>query len=378
MNVLQRFLLCVSSCVVCFSIESVLGNASSLAATTIAVRYGLLEQSVNVADIRKYAETQKASSDLQSFLNYLDPKTQKEVYDALQVKMSLNIAALDKTLDTKPAQQLLSTVSAGITRRDNAGIQALRGAIILAGASKEGLGIVNFLEAYPSDKLVIDVPAALEIASQVESLFAGSEIKPGQDNLSASPVWQAEVQYQIFASRGKQFSGCLFGDSVSAELGNSLGEGNFNFALNGLSAISLSQQLQLLAPIGVKCQKMAIAVGGNDAWYKLSSETFTSYLRTSIATARQMGTKEIFLIPGFYSTVAASHDPTISATNPEVDKINLLITQVATQENIPVIAKDLQILNQNNALKQEYSSDDGAHLNDEGIKIYRQALSKIF
>lgn len=306
MNVLQRFLLCVSSCVVCFSIESVLGNASSLAATTIAVRYGLLEQSVNVADIRKYAETQKASSDLQSFLNYLDPKTQKEVYDALQVKMSLNIAALDKTLDTKPAQQLLSTVSAGITRRDNAGIQALRGAIILAGASKEGLGIVNFLEAYPSDKLVIDVPAALEIASQVESLFAGSEIKPGQDNLSASPVWQAEVQYQIFASRGKQFSGCLFGDSVSAELGNSLGEGNFNFALNGLSAISLSQQLQLLAPIGVKCQKMAIAVGGNDAWYKLSSETFTSYLRTSIATARQMGTKEIFLIPGFYSTVAST------------------------------------------------------------------------
>ncbi|OKH43732.1 lysophospholipase [Calothrix sp. HK-06] len=367
MNLLQRFILCVSSCVVCFSVESVFGNASSFAATEIAVRYGLLEQSVKVADIRQYAETQKASSDLQSFLNYLDPDTQKELYDALQVKMSLNIAALDKTLDTKPAQQLLSTVSAGIARRDNAGIQALRGAVILASTSKDGLGIVSFLEVYPSDKLVINVPTALEIASQVETLFSGSEMKPGQDNLSASPVWQTEVQYQIFASRGKQFSGCLFGDSVSAELGNSLGEGNFNFALNGLSAISLSQQLQLLAPSGVKCQKMAIAVGGNDAWYKLSDETFIKNLRSSIAIARQMGTKEIFLIPGFYSTDAASHDPTISATNPEVGKINVLINQVASQENIPVVAKYLQVLNENNALKQEYSSSDGAHLNEEGI-----------
>lgn len=377
MKILRRTLLYAIGSLLFFSIESLLNKTPSFAASQITVRYGILEQSLPVSDLRKYAETGKVSSDLQSFLNYIDSDAQKNLQGALQVKMSLDIAAVDKVLDTPFAKQVLSAVSTSIARRDTAGVTALRAAIILGTKSKEGLSIVSFLEAYPSDRLVVDVPAALELASQAKKYSANSSNPPDQDNLSSTPFWRIAISYQRFATKNKQFAGCLFGDSVSAELGNTLGEGNFNFALNGLSAVSLAEQLKLLAPVQVKCQKAVIAVGGNDAWYKLSNDVFVKNLRESIALTRQLGAKQIFLIPGFYSTVAASKDPSISAPNSKVDEINALINQVALAENVLVETLGLQPLNEKGALKEAFATTDGDHLNEEGIKIYRQALFKI-
>lgn len=375
MSKLHSLLSCFCGCILFFFVGSLLDKTPSLAASQIVVRYGLLEESLPVSDIRKFAETKQVSSDLQFFFNFLDSQAKQKLQDSLQVKMSLNVAALNKVLDTPLAKQALSVVSKSIARRDNAGTQALRAAIILGAKSKDGLGVVSFLEAYPSDRLVIDVPKALEIVD-LAAKYSGSDNAPGQDKLSSSSIWQVSVKYQTFASQNKQFSSCLFGDSITAELGNSLGEGNFNFALNGLSAISLSDQLKLLAQNKVKCQTAVIAVGGNDAWYGISDEVFASKLRESIAMVRQMGTKDIYLIPGFYSTVAASSNPNLSAPNSRVEQINTIINRVASEENIKVEAEGLQPLYDKNALKEEYTTD-GDHLNSEGLKIYRQALLKI-
>jgi len=200
---------------------------------------------------------------------------------------------------------------------------------------------------------------------------------PPKDNLSSTPLWQLEDQYLTFATQGKQFSACLFGDSVTAELGNTLGNGTFNFALDGLSGISLVEQLKLLIPTKVRCDSAVIAIGGNDAWYGLSDELFAKKLQESISLVRSLGSNKIFLIPAFYSTVAASKDPSISATNSRVEQINAVMNQVAVQDNIPFELQQVQSLNQNDALKDNLSSEDGAHLNNEGINIYRQALLKI-
>ncbi|MBN3870301.1 hypothetical protein [Nostoc sp. JL33] len=45
--------------------------------------------------------------------------------------------------------------------------------------------------------------------------------------------------------------------------------------------------------------------------------------------------------------------------------------------NIPLELQEVQSLNENQALKDDLSSEDGAHLNNQGINIYRQALLKI-
>ncbi|WP_375503084.1 alpha/beta hydrolase [uncultured Nostoc sp.] len=375
MKYFYRLLISLSGCLIFLLLHSGLGSLPSLAAEKVTIRYGLFERSIPVADIRNYADNQKVSADLQSFLHYLSPEEKQKFQDALQVKMSLDIVALDKLINTGMGKQILSFASVAIARRDQASIQALRSAIIIGAKSPEGLGLVSFLAAYPSNQLVVDVSKISKLVGMANS-SSGSADAPPKDNVSSSPLGKIALQYQILAAQNKQFSGCLFGDSVSAELGNTLGNGTFNFGLNGLSTISLVEQLKSLIPTKVKCEKAIIAVGGNDAWYGISNELFSKNLQEAIALVRTMGNKEIFLIPAFYSTVAASSDPTISAPNSRVEQINALINKVAEIEKVPVAAAGVAPLYENNVLKENLSSD-GDHLNAEGLKIYRQALLQI-
>jgi Alpha/beta hydrolase of unknown function (DUF1400)/GDSL-like Lipase/Acylhydrolase family len=375
MKYFYRLLISLSGCLIFLVLHSGLGLLPSLAAQKVTVRYGLFEQSIPVADIRNYDETQKASSDLQSFLDYLSAKEKQKFQDALQVKMSLDITALDKLINTGMGKQILSFASQAIARRDQASIQALRSAIILGARSPAGLGITSFLQAYPSNQLVVDVSKIQKLVSMANSSSSSADGSP-KDNVISSPFGKIALQYQILAAQDKQFSGCLFGDSISAGLGNTLGSGNFNFGLNDLSTISLLEQLKSLIPTKVKCEKAIIAIGGNDAWYGTSDELFSKNLQEAIALVRTMETKEIFLIPAFYSTVAASSDPTVAAPLSRVEQINVLINQVAETEKLPVAAAGLAPLYENNVLKENLTSD-GDHLNAEGLKIYRQALLQI-
>ncbi len=375
MKYFYRLLISLCGCLIFLLLHSGLGLLPSLAAEKVTVRYGLFEQSIPVADIRNYDETQKASSDLQSFLDYLSAKEKEKFQDALQVKMSLDIVALDKLLNTGMGKQILSFASSAIARRDQASTQALRSALILGAKSPQGLGIISFLEAYPSNQLVVDVSKISRLVGMANSSSSSADASP-KDNVSSSPLGKIALQYQTLAAQDKQFSGCLFGDSISAGLGNTLGSGTFNFGLNGLSTISLLEQLQSLIPTKVKCEKAIIAIGGNDALYGTSDELFSKNLQEAIALIRTMGNKEIFLIPAFYSTVAASSDPTVAAPLSRIEQINVLINQVAEVEKVPVAAAELAPLYENNVLKDNLTSD-GDHLNAEGLKIYRQALLQI-
>jgi lysophospholipase L1-like esterase len=375
MNYLFRILLGISACLLILVVYSFVFTNPSLAAEKIVIKYGLFGFSVPIQDLRQYAETTKASRSLQDLLRFLDAKEQQQVQRALQVKMSLDIVALDKLLDTDIGKEFLSTISPVISRRDDAGIEALRSAVILGANSPEGLGIISLLEAYPSKRIVIDSTKALEVVEK-SNLFLDFAVIPPKDTLSSTIFWKLAVNYQILATQNKQYDGCLFGDSITSALGNTLGNRYYNFAIDGLSTISLVEQLKLLIPANVKCQKILIAIGGNDAWYQMTNEQFTQKLQESITLARKLGTKQIFLIPAFYSTYATSLDQSVAAPLSRVDEINTLINQIALIEKVPVEASGIQPLYENNALKENLSSD-GDHLNEEGLAIYRQALLQI-
>ena len=374
-NYFSRALLIIFGSLLFLSLDSLFLPAPSFAAEKIVVRYGILEQSLPVADLQNYAENRVVSASLRDFLRFLDSKDQEKVQESLKVKLSLDIVALDKLLDTEIGQKFLATISPAIARRDDAGIIALRAAIILGAKSADGLGIISFLKAYPSQRIVINFPEALDVLSD-SSLYSTSEEVPPKDNLSSTTLWQLEVQYQVIATQGKAYKGCLLGDSITAELGTTLGDKTFNFALNGLSTISLVEQLKHLNTAQVKCEKTIIAIGGNDAWYGLSDEIFTKNMQEAIALLRKMGNQQIYLIPAFYSTVAASLDPSIAAPLQRVEEINVLIDRVAARENVPVAAQGIQPLYENNVLKDNLTTD-GDHLNAAGLAIYRAALLNI-
>jgi lysophospholipase L1-like esterase len=184
------------------------------------------------------------------------------------------------------------------------------------------------------------------------------------------------VNYQVARNRNQQFAGCLFGDSISSALGNSLGQGNVNFALGGMSTTSLLVQMQRLLDANVRCQHVVIAIGTNDAWYGIDDQRFTEQLTQSIGLARNFGAEKITLIPAFYSTVAASKNPKLAGPLLRIDQLNVLLNQVATAEQVIVAGTSIQGLFQNQALHEGLTTD-GVHLNDSGKKLYRQVLGEI-
>lgn len=196
------------------------------------------------------------------------------------------------------------------------------------------------------------------------------------DPLPSYAWWQSKVKQQAASSQSQFFQGCLFGDSISSGLGDPLADGVANFAMGGLSSVSLVQQLKVLNAAGIKCEKAIIAIGTNDAGYVIQNGAFVDNLMQSVELVHQMGANQITLIPAFYSTLAASKDPSLAGPIARVDEINQLIHRVATAENLPVVEDGLQPLYLNKSLKPEMTFD-GVHLNDNGKQIYRQVVQSI-
>lgn len=134
----------------------------ALAADSIVFKAGPFERSLPVADLRTYAETQEASSQLKPLLRYLDSEDQVALREFLQIKYPLNVVTVDNLIRTDYGQQFLSEAAKVTVRRDDLGVKALQAALILGTVSPEGLGALSFLEAYPSQELTVDLPRALK------------------------------------------------------------------------------------------------------------------------------------------------------------------------------------------------------------------------
>ncbi len=346
----------------------ILSAPGTLAAEVITVRYGLFTQSVPIADLRQYAETGKASIALQDFLRYVNQADRIALRSALQTSIPVDLIALDRVLNATTGKRFLTQLAEADDRQDTAGVQALRAALILGIKSGE-INVLNALEAYPNPRLTINLPKALQVLAQ-------STPQPPHDRLPMIPAWQTLVEYQAVVSQGRQYQGCLFGDSISSALGNSFGEDRFNFAIGGMSTVSLIEQLQTLVAQQVQCQTVIVAIGTNDAWYQMNDQQFKQNVTRIVTLVRSLSAKHIYVLPAFYSTVAASQNPELAGSIQRVDQINTLLRNVAAQQQILFEGNVLEPLFEQKALKESLTID-GVHLNEAGKTIYRAILLKL-
>jgi len=347
----------------------VLTARPSSAAEAIMVRYGLFTQSVSIADLHQYAETGTASIALQNFLRYLKREEQTALRSALQTEIPVKLVALDRVLNAPTGQQFLAQIARADDRQDQAGVQALRAALILGTKRGERLSILSALEAYPNPRLTINLPKALQV-------LAASMPHPPDDQLSKIPAWQTLVEYQEIVSQGQQYQGCLFGDSISSGLGNSLGEHRFNFAIGGMSSVSLVEQLQRLVARQVRCQTVVLAIGTNDAWYHIDKEPFKQNMTQIVTLVRSLSAKHVYVLPAFYSTVAASQKPELAGSLQRVEEINTWLRDVADEQHVPLEVTALKPLFEQKVLKESFTTD-GVHLNATGREIYRNVLLQL-
>ena len=205
----------------------------------------------------------------------------------------------------------------------------------------------------------------------------GDQFTAPTDTLSAQPHWQTTIRFQQMIAHRQHFKACLFGDSISAAIENTLGNDTYNFAIPGMSTLSQLEQLEALKAVQPTCDLAILAIGTNDAAYRTTEAQFESNLKQIIAKFRRdMGTQQIILLPAFYSTVAASHDPSIAGSVERVIAINARLEQVSRTEHLAMQKDVTHALFDGQTLRDDLTVD-GVHLNLLGIQIYRTALQRL-
>ncbi len=199
--------------------------------------------------------------------------------------------------------------------------------------------------------------------------------RPPTDTLISQPGWRKLIKRQAASIRGK-YKGCLFGDSISQPLRTSLGKGNFNFALSGMSTVSLIAQLKLLTDANLRCTKVIIAIGTNDAFYRIKSRALLENLEQVVTLSRKTGAAQIIFIPAFYASSATERDPDMADTNEQIKEVNVLIDKFGIIHYALVETASTQKLFVNQTLKEELTAD-GIHLNQDGLEKYRSSLLKL-
>ncbi len=208
------------------------------------------------------------------------------------------------------------------------------------------------------------------------AFYTGSLKNPPRDQLSSTIWWKLAIQRQRRLTQNQQYKVGLFGDSITAPLGNGFGQQIFNFAITAMSTRSLVEQLKVLVDAQVKCATVIVAIGTNDAWYDINDETFVQLMKAAVDLLRLMAPTKIVIIPAFYSSVAATKNPFQAGTLARVEEISALLREVAVTENVYLADKEIQVLFENKALKANFTGD-GVHLNSIGLKVYRQVLLEL-
>jgi predicted dienelactone hydrolase len=146
-------------------------NSSAQAADTVVIRYGPLEESVSLKDLKKSTETGELPASLGTYTQKMTEEQRRFLVEGLKIQIPINVITLDRLISTQIGTTILSDVSTAITRPDQAGLQAMRGGLILGANSPQGLSILSFIEAYPSKRLVINLPQAITVARSLNGAF---------------------------------------------------------------------------------------------------------------------------------------------------------------------------------------------------------------
>lgn len=212
------------------------------------------------------------------------------------------------------------------------------------------------------------------LASKIGVFFYTGSLKtPPKDQLSSTIWWKLVVQRQRRLTQNQQYKVGLFGDSITAPLGNSFGPQIFNFAITAMSTRSLVEQLKVLADAQVKCAMAIVAISTNDAWYDINDETFVQLTKEAVYLLRLLGATKIVILPAVYSTAEAAKNPFRAGTLARVEEINALLRQVTVTENVYFADKEIKVLFENKAMKANFTGD-GVHLNSLGLEVYKQVL----
>ncbi len=146
-------------------------NTSAQAADTVVVRFGVFAESISLTNLRKAAETGEFPPSLELFTQRLSEQQRRFFLGVLRMGVPINVVTINRLLNTQIGITILNDISTALVRKDKAGVQALRAGLVLGSTAPQGLSVLSFIAAYPSQRLEINLPQAFRVSGSLNTAF---------------------------------------------------------------------------------------------------------------------------------------------------------------------------------------------------------------
>jgi predicted dienelactone hydrolase len=172
------------------------------AAERIVFSYGIIERSIRVEQLERFAATGELDDQLQEYVRLfgLTPAQVEQFRQTLTSPADFDAVAVGQFLYTSQGKLLLKQVSQVVqTNSGQAGFSATRAALILAAAdSEQGLTLLNVLRYFPTEVMQVDVARGLAIADTLNRTLSQSS-QAIQDIQTQSAAAAAQVPPETLA-----------------------------------------------------------------------------------------------------------------------------------------------------------------------------------
>ncbi len=153
-------------------ITNIIFPAKVLAAEEIYLDYGPLEFSVSVKYLDLYAKEGKIKGNLAAYAGYLKQEQLERLKVALSASVDLNSLAIAQFLYSYQGEKILERVGRVVqTTSRQSGFYAIRSALILAAAEKDGLTPLNILKKFPTRGIRINSQQGFKIIQDVSLIL---------------------------------------------------------------------------------------------------------------------------------------------------------------------------------------------------------------
>jgi predicted dienelactone hydrolase len=149
----------------------VLAALPGRAAERLTLSYGLLERSITLQTLEKYADSGELDNDLYVYTRYVKPEQRDQLRKALRLKSDLSPVAVSQFLYSPQGDILLKRLGQLIQpeSRDN-GSLAIRAALILAADDREGLTPLTVLKRFPTRGIRVDLQKTLALVGELDAI----------------------------------------------------------------------------------------------------------------------------------------------------------------------------------------------------------------
>ncbi|MGM3307413.1 alpha/beta hydrolase [Anabaena sp. WFMT] len=142
-----------------------------LGAERLTLSAGILEESIPIDSLEKYAKTGEIDDDLAVYAKYANQTQLTQLRKVLVTSIPLNIVNISQFLYTSIGERLLERLGEVIqTESRLSGFYAIRAALILAATEPNNLTLLNILRKFPTRSISINLDRSLEIAATLQDL----------------------------------------------------------------------------------------------------------------------------------------------------------------------------------------------------------------